>query len=243
MKFDKNRDQFPGKNEAGFTSIKTIIILFFVSMASFTWQNNRTQNNLRSVLQLELEVDEIHLQAAIANKANCNGVDFSSCTVGDFLELEDKEGATLLADTGNSKIGKWNARVQCENVDGATEWWVSLARLTADSSFKKNPETDQPDSWEKAGTLKDFCNANVEVRLLVASEPCYGGQEGDSLLPEPQAIACGSCGFKDKYKFCSNDQREFPSCPAGFQNEIEYIDRYGWGGIDFTKNVICIQTN
>jgi hypothetical protein len=67
--------------------------------------------------------------------------------------------------------------------------------------------------------------------------PCYGGEEGIDPLPDKLDDICDDCIFKSRY--CADEQRSFPDCPEGYAGFYRYVDRYGWGGIDYTKYTIC----
>ncbi|MFK7824184.1 MAG: hypothetical protein AB8G05_08505 [Oligoflexales bacterium] len=242
--------------EAGVASLLTVIILFGVTFSIFSFLSLQSDRQLKQLLREELKVDKLLVNRALAFQANCAAISSFTCSGAGPLKVDDIKGNDLIVNSGNKKIGKWNTRIRCVS----DEYEVQVARLKSPGVFETDPFTNQPDSWESIGNLESLC---VRERQVIAGTPCYGADTGGligsavgrTVLPAEVLAACNStsppCQFKGKpsdplikhggFTYCPDSLESFPTCPAGFHAELEYVDRYGWGGIDYTKFTICIQ--
>ena len=236
-------------NEQGSSSLLTIIILFSISFTVFGFIQVRAKKDLDKLISNGLEENKLLVSRAIAYQADCNSIDFStSCPGSSSLGLDDRRGNSLISNSG-TKVGDWDVRVRCNS----GVYQVELARLKSNGDFKVNSLTRQEYSWEVMDTLKNLC---FRDRQVIPASPCYGTQggvgAGHTQLPPHLLTVCqtmsppgGFCNpsyYHGSYTYCPNNIGNYPGCPSGYQPELNYIDRFGWGGIDFTKMTVCVKT-
>ena len=82
-----------------------------------------------------------------------------------------------------------------------------------------------------------MCSQGKAANRKLLANTCYGAVEGTGPMPADLAAQCNGCVFMDLY--CADNQIAFPECPQGFKKTYNYIDRYGWGGIDLSKYTLC----
>ncbi|HYX34499.1 MAG TPA: hypothetical protein VE954_15450 [Oligoflexus sp.] len=228
-----------GSSQTGSSGLLVVIALLGASLLGLQFVGHRSEQEMRAESHREWRVDKLKVKSALQSQSNCSAVNFTSaCAVGTTLALPNKSGGVLVAANGSTKIGRWNVKIECK-AKSTTEYWVTAAALDASNTFIKDPLTQKPMAWSDLMPLQDACGSGSADIVLEKSSPCYGTAQGTGPLPAELATASGCVNCKYLGHYCSDTQRAFPSCPDGYQGIFRYVDRYGWGGIDFTKYTIC----
>lgn len=229
----------PDHNREGGFSALLVVFILATGFLALKLVNDRTVQEMKALASQSLIIDRLKAKSLIRSNFDCASYDFTqSCTLGEEIALTDTYDAVFVKKDGSTRAGEWNIKVECKNA-AHPEPIVLLARLDEKGQYRKDPLTGKVQDWSNLTTLKSFCEESTNDSLLLkSSPPCYGLTEGMGALPSLLASGCGSfCA----YAYCMDEQRDFPACPSGYHIASTYIDRFGWGGIDFTKYSICLK--
>jgi hypothetical protein len=231
------------ENQSGFSSLLVVFAILGACLLALKYVGHRAEQEMRAEAHREWTVDRLKVKAALKGQSDCRTINFEApCPAGDSLSLQKKSGGVLVAADGSTKIGRWNVRIECAAKSPAA-WWVMVAMRNGTNAFHKDPLTRKTLGWSELVSLKDVCGSGSGDMVLQKSQPCYGGIQGAESLP-PEIIALSGCrdaSCKYHNLYCGDNQREFPDCPEDYQSTFRYVDRYGWGGIDFTKYTVCTR--
>lgn len=216
-------------NQAGAINLTLSILCCLACFLIVRFLNSRSTEALNAEISNTLRVDKILVEAALRNSIDCSNLPNGPCKGP--VDLTDKYGKLFLSKDGSQKIGAWNARIACGS-DGA--FWVQTSVLRKDKSFGEDPLTKKSLKWTDLVSLGKAC---MPVPLLMLEKSCYGFYDGLGSLP--QEVLEANRGTLPAYKYCLEDQMDFPSCPDGYAVRNRYSDRFGWAGMDLAKYTNC----
>ncbi|WP_141735568.1 hypothetical protein [Oligoflexus tunisiensis] len=231
------------RSQSGFSGLLLVFAILGACLLGLKYVGHRAEQEMRAEAHREWTVDKLKIKAALKGQSDCKAINFETpCTVGTNIPLQKKSGGVLVAADGSTKIGRWNVQIECAAKSPAA-YWVMVAVRDGANAFHKDPLTRKPLGWSELVSLKDVCGTGSADIVLQKSQPCYGGIQGTAPLP-PEIVSLSGCSDAScKYHnlYCGDNQRVFPDCPVDYQSTFRYVDRYGWGGIDFTKYTICTK--
>lgn len=224
-----------------------LIVVFGViasALAGIQYLGQRTEKEYRAETRQEIMIDKLKVKSSLRANADCSLIDFSApCSPGSTYAVPRISGGILVAADGSTVIGKWNVKIEClAKVPNA--FWITVAKPDGKGGFHPDPLTQQALTWKEMITLEEVCSTNGPGFLLQAGQPCYGASEGTNPIPPEIStqLGCSSnCTYANSY--CPDTQRDYPVCPNGYQTVFRYVDRFGWGAVDFAKYTLCSRNS
>lgn len=193
------------RSQNGSINIVLTLLCCLVCFLIVQFLKSRTSDALNAEMSNALRVDKLLVEAASRNSIDCSSLPTDPCAGP--VDLNDKFGRPFLLKDGSRKIGRWNVRLACGADDA---YWIQTSIQKKDKSFAIDPLTKKTLQWADLVKLESSCKSTDPLLL---EKSCYGFYDG--LGPLPKEVLDANQGVLPDYKYCVENQIDFPQCPDG----------------------------